>query len=266
MAGLATTVSAHGHVANIIHNGVSYEGFNPQVHPYHGFPAVVGWAATNEDNGFISPDAYGSEDIICHHEASPGQLHITVAAGDSITIQWTPWPETHHGPVINHLAACNGPCESVDKNTLEFFRIDGVGIVEQGYSGTPGRWGSDLLIQAGNTWTVTIPITLKPGNYVLRHDIIALHSAGEYGGAQSYPQCINIEVTGGGSDLPAGTRGVQLFSPNDPSIIVNIYQDGIDYVIPGGPVAIGGSVNGIAHVQPAWARDAAPKRAAAFEA
>jgi len=37
-----------------------------------------------------------------------------------------------------------------------------------------------------NTWTMTIPSGLN-GNYVLRHEILALHSAGQQNGAQNYP-------------------------------------------------------------------------------
>jgi hypothetical protein len=35
---------------------------------------------------------------------------------------------------------------------------------------------------------VSIPSTLKPGAYVLRHEIIALHGARSDDGAQAYPQ------------------------------------------------------------------------------
>lgn len=39
------------------------------------------------------------------------------------------------------------------------------------------------------TATVAIPSDIAPGNYIIRHEIIALHSAGQENGAQSYPQC-----------------------------------------------------------------------------
>lgn len=39
------------------------------------------------------------------------------------------------------------------------------------------------------TSTVAIPSDIAPGNYIIRHEIIALHSAGQENGAQSYPQC-----------------------------------------------------------------------------
>lgn len=38
------------------------------------------------------------------------------------------------------------------------------------------------------SWPVKIPSSLAPGNYVIRHEIIALHAAGSSNGAQNYPQ------------------------------------------------------------------------------
>jgi endoglucanase len=93
-----------------------------------------------------------------------------VAAGDKVFLQWTDWPETHHGPVIDYLANC-GPagCETVDKTSLEFFKIDGVGLVDD--TTVPGTWGDDQLIAQGSSWMVEIPPTIAPGYYVLRHEL-----------------------------------------------------------------------------------------------
>lgn len=163
-----------------------------------------------------------------------------VAAGDKINLQWTAWPDTHHGPVIDYLASCGDSCETVDKTTLKFFKIDGVGLVDD--TTVPGTWGDDQLIANNNSWLVEIPPTLAPGNYVLRHEIIALHSAGTEDGAQNYPQCFNLQVTGSGSDQPSGVLGTELYSPTDAGIIVNIYTSLSTYVVPG-PTAYSGAVS-----------------------
>ena len=47
---------------------------------------------------------YGSDDIICHLSATNAKGHVVVAAGDKISLQWTTWPDSHHGPVITYLA------------------------------------------------------------------------------------------------------------------------------------------------------------------
>jgi len=49
----------------------------------------------------------------------------------------------------------------------------------------------------------TIPGCLRAGYYLVRHEIIALHAAWTYPGAQFYPGCHQIRVTGGGSTVPS---------------------------------------------------------------
>ncbi|KAL2163010.1 hypothetical protein VTH06DRAFT_6846 [Thermothelomyces fergusii] len=244
LAGLtgAALVAAHGHVSHIIVNGVYYRNYDPTTDSYQtNPPRVIGWAAAQQDNGFVEPNNFGSPDVICHKSATPGGGHATVAAGDKISLVWTPeWPESHIGPVIDYLAACNGDCETVDKTSLRWFKIDGAG-----YDKSTGRWAADALRANGNSWLVQIPSDLKAGNYVLRHEIIALHGANNANGAQSYPQCINLRVTGGGNNLPSGVPGTSLYRANDPGILFNPYVPSPDYPVPG-PSLIPGAVSSIA--------------------
>ncbi|KAI1144793.1 glycosyl hydrolase family 61-domain-containing protein [Nemania diffusa] len=245
----AVSVAAHGHVTNIVINGVSYETYNPFVFPYEADPpTVVGWTAADTDNGFVDPTTYATGDIACHKAATNAGGHAQVAAGDSISIQWDTWPESHKGPMLDYLAACNGPCESADKTALEFFKIDEAGLLDS--SSAPGTWASDVLIANNNTWLVQIPKTLKAGNYVLRHETIALHSAGSVNGAQNYPQCFNLEVTGSGTEVPVGVLATELYTPTDAGIEVNIYVTGLDYQIPG-PALIDGVVSTVSQVSSA---------------
>ncbi|KAI1481745.1 carbohydrate-binding module family 1 protein [Daldinia eschscholtzii] len=238
----AATVAAHGHVDHIVIDGLFYQGYDPTSFPYQqNPPTVVGWTTSQTDNGFVEPNSFGSPDIICHKSATPAGGHAQVKAGDSISISWNTWPESHKGPMIDYLAACNGPCESVDKESLEFFKIDEVGLIDD--SAQNGFWGSDELIKNNNTWLVQIPSNIKPGNYVLRHETIALHSAGQANGAQAYPQCFNLEITGDGTEVPAGVLGTKLYSAEDPGIVVNIYTTGLTYTIPGPALIAGASAS-----------------------
>lgn len=195
------------------------------------------------DLGFVAPDQYGGPDIICHRNASPVTQSAKVEAGGSVELQWTEWPESHHGPVIDYLANCHGSCSKVDKTSLKFNKIDEAGLESNStIPWTVGRYASDTLIANGNRWTVTIPSYVAPGNYVLRHEIIALHSAFDPNGAQNYPQCINLEVTGKGTDdLSSGTPGESLYTADEPGILARIYQD-INYIIPGPPLYKPGQV------------------------
>ncbi|KAL8750522.1 MAG: hypothetical protein Q9199_007006, partial [Rusavskia elegans] len=236
-----SSVSAHGKVSGIVAGGVYHPGYtiNYAYSPSH--PPLAAWSVPEDkDTGFINPGSFSNPDVICHKGATPGELYATVAAGSTVELQWTDWPESHHGPVIDYLANCNGECTSVDKTALKFNKIDAQGMFD--HTTQPGNWASDKLIAANNSWTVTIPKNVAPGNYVLRHELIALHSANNKDGAQNYPQCINLKVTGSGTDkLASGTPGMELYKPDDAGIFVNIYDTLTNYTIPGPELYSGAS-------------------------
>lgn len=119
----------------------------------------------------------------------------------------------------------------MDKTKLEFFKIEEAGLLDN--NNPYGTWASDELMAANNTWTVKIPSDIEAGNYVLRHEIIALHNAMRYNGAQAYPQCINLKVTRGGTATPNGIPATQFYEPTDPGILVDIFNNLRTYVIPG---------------------------------
>jgi hypothetical protein len=218
----------------IVDHVISYTGYLVNQYPYSSNPPKsVGWATTATDLGFEDGTEYQSANIICHRNGVNAALSAEVTAGSDIDIQWTPtpWPESHHGPVITYLAACNGDCSTVDKTTLKFFKIEEKGLIDG--STSPGTWATDQLIAAGNVWSVKIPSTIAAGNYVMRHELIGLHSAGSLNGAQNYPQCFNLKVTGGGSATPAGTLGEALYKNTDAGILFNIYGTLTSYPIPG---------------------------------
>jgi cellulase len=214
-------VEAHGHIQKVIANGVEYPGAVPG----NVSPQSVGWSANNLDNGFVEPNSAGSPDIACHKSAKAASNFVKVSAGQSVTVQWNTWPESHKGPVIDYLAPFNTNAAS-----LSFAKIAEKGLIS---GSSPGRWAADELISNGNSWTVTIPSSTAPGQYVLRHEIIALHSAGNPNGAQFYPQCINIEVTSGGSTRPSGSPATSFYRASDPGVQFNLYQSFTSYPIPG---------------------------------
>ncbi|KAK0708274.1 glycosyl hydrolase family 61-domain-containing protein [Lasiosphaeris hirsuta] len=182
-------------------------------------PIVAGWTASNTDNGFVGPGSFGTSDIICHKNSANAKGHAVVAAGDKIFVQWDTWPESHKGPVIDYLGNCgSADCETVDKTALEH------------------------------------PSPISPSFYVLRYEIIVLHSAGQANGAQNYPRCFNLQVTGSGSAAHLGVKGTSLYTATDPGILVNIYTSLKSYAIPG-PALISGAV-GIAQAKPAIATSA----------
>lgn len=68
----------------------------------------------------------------------------------------------------------------------------------------------------------------------MRHEIIALHSAYNEGGAQFYPGCHQLEVSGNGKKVPSerlvAIPGV--YDSKDGGLVFSIYNQ-LLYVIPG---------------------------------
>ncbi|KAG0137805.1 glycosyl hydrolase family 61-domain-containing protein [Tuber indicum] len=123
-------------------------------------------------------------------------------------------------------------------------------IAESGLSG--GKWAVETLIANGGKHDVTLPTALAAGDYLLRAEIIALHEADtDYTvnparGAQFYPSCSQLKVTGSGTVTPPGTFGfLGGYSHNDPGILFNLYNGATSYTIPG-PAVWDGKTGGSA--------------------
>jgi len=179
---------SHGIMTRIVvASTATYPAYNPdyQYLPTP-VPRAVGWITpANEETGPVDANHFDNPDIICHLNATPARNYAEVKAGEVINFQWTTWPVSHHGPMIDYLARCDGSCSKVDKTKLEWFKIDGVGMIDN--KPEPALFGSDLMIKGGMSWNVRIPTAIEDGEYVLRHETIALHVAEELGGAQAYP-------------------------------------------------------------------------------
>jgi lytic cellulose monooxygenase (C1-hydroxylating) len=125
ISSLAASASAHGIVQGIVAGGKWYSGYNPNFQFESPPPTVIGWSIPQDESlGFVAPSSYSDPDIICHIGATPGGASAKVEAGSVVELQWTVWPDSHHGPVIDYLAKCSGSCTNVDKTSLEFFKID----------------------------------------------------------------------------------------------------------------------------------------------
>ncbi|KAL5453086.1 hypothetical protein PMIN06_005647 [Paraphaeosphaeria minitans] len=258
LVALAATAAAHGTVTGIVADGTYTKGFDLQyyymIQNGQTPPATPGWYAENLDNGFVAPDAYTTADIICHKNSKPASSSASVKAGGKVDFEWSDWPASHVGPMITYVAKCAADCADADKTALKWVKIDEAGFTDD--------WASNKMIANNNTWSVTVPSTLSAGNYVFRHETIALHSAGSEGGAQNYPQCLNIKITGGGSDNPEGTLGTALYTPTDAGILYNVYgASNTGYKIPG--PALYGSGSSTTPATPASSSPAASASASA---
>lgn len=64
-------------------------------------------------------------------------------------------------------------------------------VAERGLSN--GKWAVDEMI-ANNGWHYfDMPSCVAPGQYLMRVELVALHSASSPGGAQFYMECAQIE-------------------------------------------------------------------------
>lgn len=93
-----------------------------------------------------------------------------------------------------------------------------------GYNNQTNAWATQKMFDDGNTWTSVIPKCLAPGEYLVRHEIIALSEASKAGGCQFYvrvlvliyilyacsyipcsqPSCAQVTVVGTGTVNPTG--------------------------------------------------------------
>ncbi|KAF2422393.1 family 61 putative glycoside hydrolase [Tothia fuscella] len=129
----------------------------------------------------------GSPQIACNSPGTPARFSAEAKAGSTITAQYNPWPHDG-GPLSVWMVECPGDCASFSNpHTAEWFKIH-----EDGLSGT------QKLIKAGNKLSVTIPASLKSGNYLIRHEVINLARPP----AEFYPECAQLKITGSGTKTP----------------------------------------------------------------
>jgi hypothetical protein len=145
-------------------------------------------------------------------------LNAQVPAGGVVTAKWAQW--THEqGPVMVWLFRCPGEFTTCDGSGKGWFKIDQMGLTAPPLSGK--GWGNAKIVK-DHAWKATIPAKLKAGNYLIRHELIALHTANS---PQFYPECAQIVITGGGTALPEAKylASIPGYAPqNDPGIMVRL--------------------------------------------
>ncbi|KDR82599.1 hypothetical protein GALMADRAFT_58015, partial [Galerina marginata CBS 339.88] len=184
-----------------------------------------------------------SNDIICNGGINPyvtpvSKTVIPVPAGAQVTAEWhhtltsantgdasDPIDSSHKGPVIAYMAKIPDATQS-SVTGLKWFKI-----YQDGLDGT--QWAVDKLIANKGKVSFTVPKCIASGQYLLRVELIALHAASSYPGAQLYMECAQINVTGGGNTSPATVSFPGAYKGSDPGITINIYQNLNSYTIPG---------------------------------
>jgi len=214
---LASTALAHGGVLSYKISGTTYNGFVPYNSPSGQSSIQREWDSYNP---ILDPS---TSSVVCNTAGTAAQKSATVAAGSSITAYWNnPWPH-NIGPVSVMMYNCGGDCSKVSGSGAGWFKINQVGLV----SGTlsKGTWGSGQMISDNSSWTTTIPKTLAPGNYLIRHETIALHTANQ---PQFYPECAHLTITGSGTGKPSSSSTFSLpglYQKGDPNLYFDPYSN-----------------------------------------
>ncbi|KIM19348.1 glycoside hydrolase family 61 protein, partial [Serendipita vermifera MAFF 305830] len=191
---------------------------------------LTGMRAPSSNNPIQNVNDAG---MACNNGLSSSSTIINIPAGAKVGALWqhvlggaqgsndadNPIAKSHHGPVQVYLAKVSN-AQTTGTSGLSWFKVASDGL-------NGGKWGVDNMV-ANNGWSYfTLPSCIAPGNYLMRVELIALHSAYSSGGAQFYMSCAQINVTGSGTFSPSSTvKFPGAYSASDPGILINIYGTG----------------------------------------
>ncbi|GAB1313686.1 Endo-beta-1,4-glucanase D [Madurella fahalii] len=229
---LATAVSTHSIFQKVSVNGADQGQLKGVRAPYSNFPIqnvnhpdfACNTNLQLRDNTVIRVPAGARVGAWWGHEiggaAGPNDPDHPIAA-------------SHKGPISVYLAKVDNAA-TAGTTGHQWFKI-----AERGLNN--GVWAVDELIANGGWHYFDMPNCVAPGHYLMRVELLALHSASSPGGAQFYMECAQIEVTGSGSHTGSNHVSFPGAYPADhPGIVVSIYDTagsptmgGRSYSIPG---------------------------------
>jgi len=228
---LAAEVSAHGAVTSYVIAGKKYEGYQA-------------YSPSNSKN--VIQRQWGSYDPITNagdakmrcNGGTSASLSATAAPGDKVQAYWSQWTHSQ-GPIMVWMYKCAGAFSSCDGSGAGWFKIDEAGFTPK--SGIfldterPSGWEIANIVGGNKYRESTIPAGLAAGNYLIRHELIALHQANA---PQFYPECAQLEIIGTGTAEPPASLKVAIpgyAKQTDSNIKFNIndHSGPQTYVIPG---------------------------------
>ncbi|KAI9437318.1 glycosyl hydrolase family 61-domain-containing protein [Lactarius indigo] len=226
---LLPSVAAHGFVTKVVIDGKTYSGNVPNAKPTDSPIRQI--ADIGPVKGASNPD------LNCGLSAQLATEVAPANPGSNLQFFWgnpggSNWPHDT-GPLMTYMAACDTTtCDKFNGSSAKWFKIDQIGRKSS------GDWYQQDVMN-GSPVAVTLPTEVAPGDYLVRHEIIALHLAVSLGGAEFYPSCTQIRVGGSQSGTPNQTVSFPgAYSDNDPGIYdPNVYDNNAPYVFPGPPVS-----------------------------
>jgi hypothetical protein len=227
---LLPSVAAHGYVGKVVIDGTTYTGNVPNAKPSDSPIRQI---------SDISPvKGSNNPSLNCGLNAQLATQVVPANPGSVVEFYWgnpggENWPH-NTGPIMTYMGACDSStCDKFNGSTAKWFKIDQIGKESDG-----NTWYQQDIMN-GKPASVTLPTQVAPGDYLVRHEIIALHLAVTLGGAEFYPSCTQIRVGGSQTGTPNQTVSFPgAYNDNDPGIYdTSIYSPGASYTFPGGPVS-----------------------------
>ncbi|GAB1519518.1 glycoside hydrolase family 61 protein [Rhizoctonia solani] len=229
----AAGVNAHGYVDKIIADGKTYNGPIPgETNPKSPIRRI------STIDPYKNPKGSG---ITCGEKSQLASVVAPITAGSDLTLSWVAhpnqaWPH-EMGPLITWMAKvpAGQTADKFDASKGDFFKVH-----QEGQEGK--KWYLERLMKLGTTMSIPIPKELEDGDYIMRHEIIALHLADNKGGAEFYTSCFQLKVTGGtGTAKTTASETVRFpgaYDASNPGIYVpKVFDNGFKYKFPGPAIA-----------------------------
>ncbi|SPO07319.1 related to cel1 protein precursor [Cephalotrichum gorgonifer] len=207
---LLSLASAHGAVTSYTISGTKYPG-------YQGFSPASSPPTIQRQWPNYDPIMTVTDPKMTCNGGTSAALSAPVSAGANVTAHWAQW--THaQGPVMVWLYDCQGaPFSACDGSAERWVKIDQLGL--WGSQLNSENWGTAIVL-AQLAWTSIIPYNIRPGNYLIRHELLALHQENT---PQFYPECAQIVISGDGDAYPPAELNFKIpayASQSDPGVTV----------------------------------------------
>ncbi|KAI7821803.1 glycosyl hydrolase family 61-domain-containing protein [Kickxella alabastrina] len=192
---------------------------------------------TNMGNAPLRLTTLNDNELRCRSKSTDttGITPLTVAAGSTLSFKYyhahtvanshEVLPSSHSGPCTVHLALASSNGEGD-----VWFKI-----FEESYDPKTKEWCAIKARNNQGIFSIKIPTDIKPETYIIRSELIALHQ-GASTGAQLYPNCGLITITGTGKLEPKGYPIPGIYSSTDVGLNMDRKDFTTPYPIPGAPM------------------------------
>jgi hypothetical protein len=242
-------VFSHGSVHVLTVDGTPYDG--PAI-AQEGLDSVVRMISTmNPVTDPTSSDLTCGQGVVANGVTA--KLSAAAKPGSTVSFSWISgnaganWPH-NMGPMMTYLASCGTTdCSQFDAQNAKWVKIGEAGYVQNATIAAAGStWTMATTAYVAKPYTLTLPKNLANGNYLIRHEIIALHRAVTAGGAEFYPSCQQITVTGGSGSGISFDNAVTFpgaYKATDPGILIDVYTPSNEYYQFPGPALVTDAVS-----------------------